>query len=353
MTTLILCSTMPESQTYYREAMRHGEKVIATSSVTGDPADSIYEHWEWLPNVYDDKFLSAINDLIARHRITQVYCPHDMVHLHLKQLTQQGLFTTPIQGDLTMYKRAEDIHTLCDQAREAQAWISQITEAPPPEMFRLAAMLRQAESVHGESSISKQISAIAAFHQLPAGDIVEVGSLWGKMAVLLLMLARDYHGGSVLCVDPWEGEPGIQKDSSEFLQLMPKINDWKAIFTGFIVHTAIVAQPGRFNYLKMPSLDGEKAYRGKRVTSAEFGTVKYQGNIALIHIDGNHDYDCVRADYDAWRPHIASGGWIILDDYVWNHGDGPRRTGDEVLQAEARAIKRSFVSGKALFLQFH
>jgi hypothetical protein len=35
----------------------------------------------------------------------------------------------------------------------------------------------------------------------------------------------------------------------------------------------------------------------------------------------------VKADCDAWVPSIKRQGWLILDDYVCSHGDGPRRVG--------------------------
>ena len=113
-----------------------------------------------------------------------------------------------------------------------------------------------------------------------------------------------------------------------------------------------VAAPGKFNYLRTTSTDAGARYRAARdITSAEFGTTRYAGKVSFIHIDGNHDYACVKADYETWRPLMLPGGWIILDDYVWQHGDGPRRLGDEVLQAERDHFQRAFVAGKALFLQ--
>jgi hypothetical protein len=57
----------------------------------------------------------------------------------------------------------------------------------------------------------------------------------------------------------------------------------------------------------------------------------------------------VTRDCALWMPHLARGGWLILDDYVWAHGDGPQRMGDQLLR-DAGRWSRSFVAGKALFL---
>ena len=47
----------------------------------------------------------------------------------------------------------------------------------------------------------------------------------------------------------------------------------------------------------------------------------------------------------------VTGGWIIIDDYIWPYGDGPRRVGDEFLAAERERIDTAFVTGSALFIR--
>jgi hypothetical protein len=86
--------------------------------------------------------------------------------------------------------------------------------------------------------------------------------------------------------------------------------------------------------------------------SQAFGQVDYQGKIAVIHIDGNHDYAKVKLDCELWLPLMAPDGWLILDDYLWVHGDGPHRVGDAILERRTQDIERAFVCGKALFVKF-
>ena len=50
-------------------------------------------------------------------------------------------------------------------------------------------------------------------------------------------------------------------------------------------------------------------------------------------------------------PHLLPGGWIVLDDYISYHCDGPRRMGEALLREQISRIERAFVSGKALFIQ--
>lgn len=103
---------------------------------------------------------------------------------------------------------------------------------------------------------------------------------------------------------------------------------------------------------RMPSTDGARHYRDHRsATSASFGTTHYEGRIAILHIDGNHAYSSVKADIEAWAGLVADGGWIVLDDYTWPFGDGPRRAADEFLTEHRARIGLAFVMGGALFMQ--
>lgn len=37
--------------------------------------------------------------------------------------------------------------------------------------------------------------------------------------------------------------------------------------------------------------------------------------VGLLFIDAEHTYDAVRADFHAWRPHLAAGALVAFDDY--------------------------------------
>ena len=39
------------------------------------------------------------------------------------------------------------------------------------------------------------------------------------------------------------------------------------------------------------------------------------GSLEWVHLDARHDYESVRADIEAWRPKVKSGGWLSGDDY--------------------------------------
>ena len=155
----------------------------------------------------------------------------------------------------------------------------------------------------------------------------------------------------MLCVDPWSAAERCQYDDGA------GVNDWadrmdfdlaRRIFeislAGF--------ERGDVNYLRATSAMGARVYAAQRsVTTEAFGRTSYEGRIALLHIDGNHDFTSVSQDIALWYACVVPGGWIIIDDYRWAFGDGPRRAGDAMLSDEAIAHDSAFVAGSALFIR--
>lgn len=348
--TLIMCCGMADAIAYSHDAKGRGERVIATSSLQYDESAKYYPAWEWLPSVYEDDFLEALNKMASKHRVGRIYCPHNIAHHTLLKFKEEGKLSIPLVGIPPVIQQTYDMQQLLTEAEDIHNFIYMLQPDSSLSLHMIAATLRQTALTYGESNTSKLAALMALFSTLPQGDVVEVGSWWGKSAVALIMLAQYFKIGSVLCIDPWDTGEAIQTDSSGLMQSMPGITDWEAVFAGFTVHTAAVASKGAFNYLRLPSVKGAARYKkDSSISSPEFGTVSYKGKIALIHIDGNHDYKSVKEDYEAWRPCVMAGGWVVLDDYLWLHGNGPQKLGDDILQNEK--IKHSFVAGKALFLQ--
>jgi hypothetical protein len=107
---------------------------------------------------------------------------------------------------------------------------------------------------------------------------------------------------------------------------------------------------------RTPSATGAAIYRG----DADGETVrllkprpalKPSGRIALLHIDGNHDAPCAAEDVALWSPLVPPGGWVVIDDYCWRYGDGPKRAGDALLGHWGDGVARAYVTGDCLFVQ--
>ncbi len=128
--------------------------------------------------------------------------------------------------------------------------------------------------------------------EVPDGQmIVEIGSYKGKSTCYLAAGARDGWGSLIYAVDTWE-----MRDHREWCR-------WCAPATLVQFHQQVI-----------PTGLGEQivAHQGFSTEVAE----QWAGpGIGLLFIDGDHEAAAVRADFDAWAPHMARGGTIVFDDY--------------------------------------
>ena len=161
----------------------------------------------------------------------------------------------------------------------------------------------------------------------------------------LAFLAAHYKTGNLLCVDPWlkaEMRQGIPQVDAVFTDA-----PMEEIFEAFRINLASFA--GRVNYARAPSKGAAETYGAERCfTTEDFGRIEYTGEIALLHIDGNHALEAVRCDVHAWQRFVHPGGWVF-DDYCWPFGDGPRIAADEFLVESRGRVATAFVAGGALF----
>jgi len=352
---LIFPAGMPRSIEFQHRCEREGIATIGASSVINDPAKSLYREWRSLPYVVAPDFVSALAALAADDEITGIFSPNLVVwNLLAEQLPQLGLNLVLVNGSPA---EAEIAPYLAAQARAKRAADNPLqiaanrVAAEGATLADLSAIYRSVDTVPGMCDHDKMDALCEVLRYVPSGDVVEIGSWWGKSAVLLRLLSQQYKVGALLCVDPWQDVHLLQADSKVVDETAKKISADTA-FHVFVMNLLPIAQ-GHANYLRMPSVNASTVYRAtSEVVSAEFGVTTYRGEIALLHIDGNHDYDAVKADIESWGSMVCRhGGWIVFDDYVWAFGDGPKRVADEFLQAGALSIACAFVMGTALFVQ--
>lgn len=142
------------------------------------------------------------------------------------------------------------------------------------------------------------------------GCIVEIGSWRGKSAVAIALgvLKRPpADRPRIYCVEPHQpfaGALGGRFGPSD-----------RAGFYEAMLEAGVAPQVALIN---LPSV---------RVAAG------WQEPVAMMFIDGDHRYPAVRADLDAWRPHLAAGALVIFDDAL-DPGLGPRRLIGE-LEADA------------------
>jgi predicted O-methyltransferase YrrM len=127
--------------------------------------------------------------------------------------------------------------------------------------------------------------------------IVEIGSYKGKSSCYLGEGARDGNGAKVHCIDPWDlagnvnGRHGFaDADTSE---------TWKRQVASQKLSSRVTAHRAfAHDYVK-----------------------RWKQPIGLLFIDGSHEYEDVKQDFEDWSPFVVSGAPIVFDDYgTRNHG---------------------------------
>jgi hypothetical protein len=229
---------------------------------------------------------------------------------------------------------------------------SMIDAKMPLSLTQVKAVFNHTDSVWGQCGELKLGALIAVMSDAPKGDVVEIGGFLGKSASALTMLAKWNKIGNVFVVDPWVAANAVQKDAPEYVQKLSLGSYWDSIADQFAVNLMTVADAG-INYIRNFAEAARDQYKTGTIYSEEFGSTTCCGSIVVLHIDGNHDYEAVALDAELWLPFVAPNGWVIFDDYLWAHGDGPRRVGDHILKKFLPSIHTSFVCDGALFIRFN
>ena len=163
--------------------------------------------------------------------------------------------------------------------------------------------------------------------QVPADQaIVEIGVFMARTTVFLAQGARAGHGAHVYGVDPWD-LPG-ERYPYKWLNHPTKGKTRKLFTKPGTRHLAeqTVARSGVKDQITL--------IRGFSVEVAE----SWEGpKIGFLFIDGDHQEDMVRADWEAWHSHLAPKAVIAFDDY---HKDYPGVTTvvDELAAAKALTL---------------
>jgi len=344
---------MPRAIAFAQQALADGQNILGASSLRHDPAREHYPHWATLPFVTDDGFQDALERLVESEGITSVFTPNPVVWNHLKNVLPKQksplrlLNESPVDREMAPYRAG---NTFARSVRETPLVLA-ADGIPSPAMDAraLSALFRHAESLPGMCDHEKIRALCEVFRHAPNGDIVEIGSWWGKSAFILDFLSRTSQPGPLLCLDPWSAENLVQRDEKGLVDSTLVSTD--EAFDVFLANLGPYSNHS-VNYLRMPADDAAPQYLpGLEVESPTFGRTKYSGRIAVLHIDGNHSYENAKSDVRLWAHKLVPGGWMVLDDYIWPYGDGPKRAGDEFLRDNAGRFDCAFVMGSALFVR--
>lgn len=349
-------------ENFAKIAIQLGFNVIGASSVPIDKKSTHFNEITRLPFITEFAFDNFFLDIIEKHNISHVYSPHHGVWWHIKKLLEREK-NNSIKKPLFFLCGEHPFQNYWNEFEPHLDWADKALQdnlapsiesshaAPVMERMQYAALHRGFLRIPGESDVEKLTAMSAIARLLPAGDVVEIGSLFGRSAYALARLAQHYRIGATICVDPWRMEQIVDQGvaAKELFDGRSLIN-LDHVFTEFC---ATASELGNIGYIRAPSIQAIDTYiksiPSKRLHSPELGSISISGKIALLHIDGNHRYDHVVQDIATWTPYLQSGGWLLLDDYVWAFGDGPQKAGDELLHTGDYDL--AFVASDTLFLR--
>jgi hypothetical protein len=148
--------------------------------------------------------------------------------------------------------------------------------------------LRDVPSIRGWLSRDAAVLLYELAAGVQEGCIVEVGSYRGRSTVALARGAAKGQGARVYAVEPHE--PFVGPRGGEFGP-----EDRAAFFRN-------MARTGAYRQVRLLN------------TSSEILSPGWNEPVALLWLDGDHSYEGVRRDFDAWAPHLVPACDLVLDD---------------------------------------
>jgi hypothetical protein len=148
--------------------------------------------------------------------------------------------------------------------------------------------LRDVASIKGWLSRDAAVLLYELASGVSEGCIVEVGSYRGRSTVALARGSARGSGAPVYAVEPHE--PFVGPRGGVFGP------EDRAAFYRNMVRT------GSYGTVRLLN------------TTSEVVAAGWTEPVALLWLDGDHSYDGVRRDFDAWAPHLLPDCDLVLDD---------------------------------------
>ncbi len=139
------------------------------------------------------------------------------------------------------------------------------------------------------------------------GPCLEVGAYCGKSTLYLGTACRE-NGTVLFCVDHHRGSAEQQPGEPYF---DPELFD-----------------PRTFRIDTLPFLRATIEKAGLEdtvvplVCSSRLAARCWKTPLALIFIDGSHDFESVREDFNLWSRHVMAGGYLLFHDVFPDPADG-------------------------------
>jgi predicted O-methyltransferase YrrM len=148
---------------------------------------------------------------------------------------------------------------------------------------------------------------------------VELGTWLGASAIPVARALRRW-GGTLTCVDTWAGDVRVG-------DVQPQPPAAAAAPWMLVSCARHLIDAGIANVRLIPATTLDAALWWDRP-------------IDYLYIDAGHTYESVRADLDAWAPHVKPGGLLLGDDYGHRLFPGVQHAWDEYEAAHGLTLTR-------------
>jgi len=133
--------------------------------------------------------------------------------------------------------------------------------------------------------------------------IVEIGSWKGKSTICLALGSKAGNKAKVYAVDPHTGSTELKEIYGEIWTL----EDFKSNIRSAGCKDIVVPI----------------------VKTSEEAAEGWNKPIEFLFIDGAHEYELVKLDFELWHPHLIKGGVIAFHDTTGDRLEGPKRVVEE------------------------
>jgi predicted O-methyltransferase YrrM len=197
------------------------------------------------------------------------------------------------------------------------------------DVFMDTALRRAAEAATGfmppDEGLALYEAAAKAVSDLPGLPLAEVGTYCGK-STLYVGAAAKSGGTVVVTVDHHRGseenQPGWEWHDSSLVDpevgRLETLPTFRRTIAGAGLEDSVIAIVGR---------------------SEQVGRTLWSKPVAFLFLDGGHTEEQAQADYEAWAPHLAPGGTLVVHDVFPDPADG----GQAPWHVVERAIREGFV----------
>lgn len=335
-------------------AAEMGEVVIAAATEPDEAGLALFSDRRILPHVTDASFAEALKMLLVAEEISHIYSPHERCYHAMSVVLAQAGLTVTLSNGMQQFHAALVHDGLRAVAAPLHAHYAQrVMMRPIMPLDDLVAFLHVITPIAGQSHFLKLATLGALSADFPVGDFVEIGVAAGRSAIFLALLMRYHQLGVLVAIDPWINAEIKQNINSLDSKMLVDNSVWDRGVNTLITNILPFAHHD-IAFLRQTSVSAHETYHATRVLGqAPLGPVATQGKIAVLHVDGNHVEEKAAEDLALWTPYLVAGAWLIVDDYGWAYGDGPKRATDAWLLHYHDCVAEHFVVDRAMFIKLH